>query len=739
MNALVIVSKVKRLWWILPVLLLLVGVAGSKAWALPGTPSALENERQSQIELVCPTYKIRENQEFYVGVRFDIPAGSHIGWVNAGENGIPTSVDWQLPDGFQVLQTLWPPPRLLNFMGEKVWAYEGKVLIIGRFQAPPKLTSGRQIKIGAKVNWLDCSGQGCLPGSKTSAVKLEVVPSSEQVVSSDKAQIFAEELARLIPSASLISSAWTEPGWFHLQLKWKPESSVQKGSNWTFCPFSGPELNLDKDSESRWTDSETLCLDIPLRTYESPEEEKKAQAQLTKAEGLLVENGSGRYVYLNLNVDHQVGSAFRDQSSATTQGAASAEAPVPFNWYNFIVYTLFAFAGGIILNFMPCVFPVLSLKVFNFIEQAGNSENRRAHSIKAALWFSLGILLSFWLVAAIIITLKMGGQEMGWGFQMQYPAFVAFLTLLFFLIALNLWGVFEFGLGFTRLGNLEKSEPKAVNSILSGALTVIAAAPCTAPFMGSALGFSFSAPIYVSAVIFTALALGMSLPYAILASWPSLLDYLPGPGRWMESLKQLLAFPLAFTCIYFLWIFAEQTGRSGAALLAASLVWAALSAWIYGRFSVSSPRTAWSFTAVAALLALLTAYGACLQTDAAAATDASGSRGEAAAVWSEQAVSAALARKQPVFIDFGADWCLTCQFNEKTVLHSREVRSLFDEKGVLFLKADWTNRNDEITKALRRYGRTGVPLYVYYNPDKQDEPVILPEILTVNILKTHIK
>jgi len=410
-------------------------------------------------------------------------------------------------------------------------------------------------------------------------------------------------------------------------------------------------------------------------------------------------------------------------------------------WLKVILYAAGAFLGGIILNFMPCVFPVLSLKVFSLIEQAQGAK-QGGQSFKASAWFSLGILLSFWTVAFVMIVFKAGGRELGWGFQMQYPAFVAGLTLLFFLIALNMWGVFEFGLSLTRLGSLEQNQPKAVSAILSGILTVVAATPCTAPFMGSALGFSFAEPFYISLIIFTFLALGMALPYAALASWPSFLRYLPKPGYWMETVKQFLAFPLAFACVYFIWVFAKQTSLTGAIALLVALVLASLAAWIYGRLALKNSKIAWILICVISALCLVTIYWACtnatnIQPTKNLATEAY--NGQKVAIWSPQAVQKALSQGRSVFIDFGADWCLTCQVNERTVLASPEIKELFRERGIVFLKADWTKRNEEITEALRTYGRSGVPLYVYYEAHNQSEPVILPEILTVNIVKSYVK
>lgn len=486
-------------------------------------------------------------------------------------------------------------------------------------------------------------------------------------------------------------------------------------------------------AEVSWLDcSESGChpgqAKLPLKLISKNDKEQSEQYQR-----LVQQTISNQYSELKAQ---NAASLWAAEPNAKT--SSSFEETAIKKWQITAFYILCAFLGGILLNFMPCVFPVLSLKVFSLIEQAQKGK-QQGRSLQAAVWFSLGIILSFWAVYALMIALRMGGQKLGWGFQMQYPPFVAFLTVLFFLIALNLWGVFEFGLGFTRLGNLEKNEPKASSAVFSGVITVIAATPCTAPFMGSALGFSLSAPLYVSGAIFTALAIGMALPYALLVSWPTFLKFLPRPGRWMETFKQFLAFPLAFTCIYFVWVFAQQTGINGAAFLLAALVWLALAAWTYGRFVQKSPRIAYLFTILLSIASILNIYWACITSydiDASAVTT---QKSIEASVWSPQAVQEALEQGSPVFIDFGAAWCLTCQINEKTVLASSEIKQLFKKKGVVFFKADWTNHSDEITEALRNYGRTGVPLYVYYDPKKPNNPLLLPEILTVNIVKSHLE
>lgn len=375
----------------------------------------------------------------------------------------------------------------------------------------------------------------------------------------------------------------------------------------------------------------------------------------------------------------------------------------------FLSSLLLAFLGGIILNVMPCVFPVLSLKVLGFAKSE--------HHLRSALFYTLGILVSFWIVSGVLLALRAGGSKLGWGFQMQSPLFVALLFYLFLLIALNMLGVFEAGLSLTRLS------ADKWGSFGSGFVAVAAAAPCTAPFMGIALGAALVMPAWQSLLVFTSLALGMALPYILLSLFPGWLRFLPKSGRWLETFKQILAFPLLFTCVYFAWILIRSIGDDFAWVLAGAVM-VGMAAWIYGRWP--SRRVAWAFS-------VLLMAGAV----AGAVVASSGKNSEVRVTgvwepWSPSRVQNELAAGRRVFVDFGADWCLTCQTNETLVLSNEKVLEQFGKKGVVLLKADWTDRNDEITEALASFGRSGVPLYVYYEPGR--EPVILPEVLTLQMV-----
>lgn len=608
-----------------------VSLTSTQAWP---KKFAQNGVNQTKVILYCPSEgKFKEGETFEVALIFAIPEGSHIYGRSGGENGLPTTVKWKLPDGISIVEAIWPPTQQLKFLGENISGYEGQIAVVYRFLASSSWLKMPQIE--AEISWLDCNESGCQPGQALL-----------QTESAQSIRIQDESYNQLI------------------------------------------QQTLSRGTKESYTGA------LPSH----------------KSNSANIESGQLRTTFAG-------------------------------RWLKVVLYAAGAFLGGIILNFMPCVFPVLSLKVFSLIDQAQEAK-QRGQSFKAAAWFSLGILLSFWAVAFVMIVFKAGGRELGWGFQMQYPAFVAGLTLLFFLIALNMWGVFEFGLGLTRLGGLEQNQPRAVSAVLSGVLTVVAATPCTAPFMGSALGFSFAEPFYISLIIFTFLALGMALPYVALASWPSFLRYLPKPGYWMETVKQFLAFPLAFACVYFIWVFAKQTSLNGAIALLIALIWASLAVWAYGRLASKNPKIVWILVCLISAICFFTIYLACTteaNTQLAKNSATEDYNGQEVTTWSPQAVQQALSQGRSVFIDFGADWCLTCQVNEKTVLANQEIKELFRERGIVFMKADWTKRNEEITEALRTYGRSGVPLYVYYEVHNQSEPIILPEILTVNIVKSYVK
>ena len=373
-----------------------------------------------------------------------------------------------------------------------------------------------------------------------------------------------------------------------------------------------------------------------------------------------------------------------------------------------------------------------------FIKQAGEEKSKLR---KHGLAFTFGVLISFWALAGLLLILRAGGEYLGWGFQLQSPSFVIVLSVLLFLFGLSLFGVFEIGVTLTAVGQNTPKGSTYTGSFFSGILATIVATPCTAPFMGSALGFALTQPAYVSMLIFTALGLGMALPYVLLTSIPALLKYVPKPGAWMETFKQFMGFLMVATVLWLIWVLSLQTGAEGVLILLGSLLLVSLSGWIYGRWSVlhKSLKT----RRIAQLISGLILAGA-LALSLMYIKPVSASTGSVHTqgliewqTFSPELVAQLRSEKKPVFIDFTAAWCLSCQVNEKVAFGSEEVQKAFADKGIAALKADWTNKDEVIAKELAKFGRNSVPLYVLYLPDK--EAVLLPEILTPDIVLGYLK
>ncbi len=425
----------------------------------------------------------------------------------------------------------------------------------------------------------------------------------------------------------------------------------------------------------------------------------------------------------------------------------------------------FAVLGGLILNLMPCVFPVVGLKVLGFVDTttgvpAKLAASQRAGCMRKALAFCAGVVVSFWVLALVLLLFRSTGQALGWGFQLQSPGFVMIMALLFMLIGLNLSGLFEFGLTLTRLGDTGQARNSALLNFGSGALAVVVATPCTAPFMGSALGYTLAQPALQTLAVFTAMAVGMCIPYLLLGAFPGWLKWLPKPGRWMESLRQFLAFPMYAATVWLVWVLAQQAGVDAVLSFGVAAISLGLAAWIYGRFVQAAGRmNGFAFSALAAFLMLAIWSAMQISEDLAPLANGAGppsaggtsnpaestgrTEGESAAaeltghqvwgVWSNQAVNQALAAGRPVFVDFTASWCVSCQVNKKLVLDRAAVVAAMKQHQVIQLRADWTQRNPQISQALAQFGRNGVPLYVLYDPSEK-QPKLLPELLTQAIV-----
>jgi thiol:disulfide interchange protein DsbD len=577
------------------------------------------------------------------------------------------------------------------------YGFDGDVSLLVEVTPPASLKPGSDVTLAAKASWLECQSS-CVPGKTELDVSLPV--RNEAAIDEGNQALFAEARKRLPHDASSWRPEMIGAG-PRLALTFAAPTAIRSAR---FFPETGKRIQDAAPQALRRTAS-GYSLEL-TRHEEAPELDRLAGV-------LRVEAETGTRA---VQVDTIVRTAAALPSGTLVTSAATAGG----GGVRSLAAALgLAFVGGLILNLMPCVLPVLSLKVFGFVRHAGEEGGK---PWRHGLAFTIGVLLSFLALAGVLLALRAGGQEIGWGFQLQSPRFVAGLTCLFFLIGLNLFGVFEVGMTLTRVGNLTANKGGLAASLFDGALATVVATPCTAPFMGSALGFALAQPASLALLVFATLGLGMAVPYLVLSMSPGLLRFVPKPGAWMESFKQLMGFFMMGTVVVLVWIFGRQTDGDAVALLLAGLVVVALGGWLYGRALLATVRRR-------AKLAFALACGiAGMAFVLFRAVPAQGDTGVRIAwqPFSPEAVAAARAEGKPVFIDFTATWCLTCQVNDVVGLRPAAVVEGFRERGVVAFKADWTTNDDRITAELARYGRGSVPLYVLYAPGAT-EPHILPE------------
>ena len=393
-----------------------------------------------------------------------------------------------------------------------------------------------------------------------------------------------------------------------------------------------------------------------------------------------------------------------------------------------------AFLGGLILNLMPCVFPVLFIKGLALVQSSGHERQRmRAHGAM----YALGILVSFWAIVALLLVLRAGGHHLGWGFQFQSPYFVACMALLFFFLGLSLAGMFEIGLSVTSVGGELAQRGGYSGSFFTGVLATVVATPCTAPFMGAAIGFALSQSALVTFAVFTLLALGLAAPYVLLTLQPAWIRLLPKPGAWMEYLKQAVSIPIFLAVIWMVWVFAQVAGSNGVAALLAGMLLTAVAGWVLGRWPAKGVSTVAAIVLLAAAIALPSLAAKAMPVRV--TTYKTSTQATTWQPFSPERLAALRAQGKPVFVDFSAAWCLSCQVNERVVLDRPDVEEAFRKSGVVMMRADWTNHDDTITAALTQLGRSGVPTYALYSGVPQSAPTLLPEVLTTGIVLDALK
>ena len=676
-------------------------------------------------------------QPVWVGLQITHAPEWHTYWKNAGDSGMPTELQWTLPPGVMAGDIAWPLPKKIPIGHLANYGYEGTVLlpvplIITPEYKPGVLADALDVKL--KATWLVCRKE-CIPQDGEFALKIPLRSSTalngaafDAALKSQPADVAGAHQVALkddgkrlaVRVAGLPADVRGQP------LELFPESP---GVVVTAATPAKPGEPVGARTWSQHWDGDVWTADVPVSPERADSPEKMTLVLVAGERGWRAEApvaGAWPALALPAGVSPALEAALKANANAGANAPPPA-APTAVPASTFVWALLGALIGGLVLNLMPCVCPVLAIKVLGFTQHA---DDRRAHRT-SGLAYTAGVVLSFLALGALMLALRAAGQQLGWGFQLQSPAVVAALTVLFTVIGLNLAGVFEFGSFLpSRLATLEARNPVA-NSFLTGMLAVAVASPCTAPFMGASLGLAVGLPALQALLIFAAIGLGMALPYLAASWWPAVARLLPKPGAWMDTFKKFMAFPMFGTAVWLLWVLGQQTGIDGAGALLALLVVLALVLWALGL--TGRTRIVLASFSIAAGALLASAFGPNVIKMAEAATPVAETPGARWQPWSAERVQTALGAGQPVFVDFTAAWCVTCQYNKKTTLASAEVLSAMDAAKVQTFRADWTRRDAAITAELQKLGRSGVPVYVLQAPGQA--PVVFSEILSVTEVK----
>jgi thiol:disulfide interchange protein DsbD len=650
------------------------------------------------VELITEPSTIAPNHDFLAGLHFVLDKGWHIYWINPGDAGEAPRVEWQLPAGIVAGDLQFPVPQRLPLGPLMDYGYKNEVLLPVPMRADGSLRPGSTVTVPGHLRFLVCSNV-CIPGRADlgHTVAVAAQPGAPNPKTEPLFLAAENHLPRSLPSGATVSVTQTTTAFVVLL------NTGQRIASAEFFPF----------------DQNIIAGAAPQKVE-----------PLANGVRITLQRARGSRAPANLDgvIKLPDGTAYQFTSAITAAAVPSRTSGT--SSLRFLRVLGLAFLGGVILNLMPCVFPVLFIKGLSLVQSSGEERKRlRAHGAM----YTLGILVSFWIIVAVLLLLRAGGSHLGWGFQFQSPYFVAVMALLFFFLGLSLAGQFEIGLSVTSVGGGLAGREGYAGSFFTGMLATVVATPCTAPFMGAAIGFALSQSIAVTFSVFTLLALGLAAPYVLLTLQPAWTRLLPRPGAWMEYLKQAVSIPIFLAVIWLVWVFGHVVSGDGVAALLAGMLVTTIAGWVLGHWPAK-----WVSTAVAVLLLMV---AVALPGVAASQFRASGTANHAGAgdnfAWqpfSPHQLAADRAQSKPVFVDFSAAWCLSCQVNERVVLDHPDLEEAFRKRGVVMMRADWTNHDDSITEALQQLGRSGVPTYALYSGGAHTPPVLLPEVLTQGIV-----
>ncbi|HEX3940671.1 MAG TPA: thioredoxin family protein [Acidobacteriaceae bacterium] len=667
------------------------------------------------VELVPVSNSIQPGGSAEVGLHMVMDKGWHVYWSNAGDSGEPPQVAWKLPKGITADAMQFPAPERISYGPLMDYGYPDEVVFPIALHAAVGLKAGATEPLGARVNWLVCREE-CIPGKADFVLPMKVTsqPPTTDAAAAALLQRFQAQLPQPLPPGSKALFQPTPSGFTFALLG---SHAGQPASSAEFFPLDQMLISNPAPQTVRESGGNLL---IALKKDENlSTAPANLRGVLRFADGVSyqVDAVPGEFAGANFAASPAAGGG---QVAATSSETLS----------HLLRIGVLAFFGGMVLNLMPCVFPVLFLKGLALVGSSGESRRRlRAHGAV----YTLGILVSFWAIVAVLLVLRAGGHRLGWGFQFQSPSFLAVIALLFFFLGLSLAGMFDIGLSLTSKGSGLADQGGYGGSFFTGVLAMVVATPCTAPFMGVAVGFALAQPAVIAFAVFTALGLGLAAPFVLLTLHPAWTRLLPRPGAWMEILKQGTAVILFAVAIWMVWLFATAAGVNAlsAGLLPGFLL-LAIAGWILGRWPARLGASAAALVVIAAAIALPLVAVRSFPAAPSGQMDAANAGGEDWQPFSDAVLQKYRAENRPVFIDFTASWCLSCQVNERVVLDRADVRQRLKDSGIVLLRADWTRHDDAITQALSQLGRSGVPTYVLYPSGGPAR--VLPEVLTPGIV-----
>jgi thiol:disulfide interchange protein/DsbC/DsbD-like thiol-disulfide interchange protein len=717
--------------------------AGVAAIALLAAATWAEPVKTDHViaELVTESTAVQPGETVRIGLRLQHIPHWHTYWRNPGDSGLPTTLVWKLPAGANTGEIDWPAPKRLPIGPLVNYGYEGDLLLPLSFTAPATARPGSTLQLSAEANWLVCRDV-CIPENATLKLLLPVAEAGVTAGQTAEAPLFARAAElKAVPLSGWATELQRSGNELMLRLDRAAGGAAPAGAPVVHVFPYGEQLVEPARHELYATPTGYVVRMSVLNNASLPAS-FSGIAVVQGAEGAAtpaVWGGPQRSAEFTAPLREVAaitlpeGAVRLDAGGAVAGGSAGAPEQIGGQGVaiGLAAALLLAFVGGMVLNLMPCVLPVLSIKLIGLAQHGTERTALRAH----AAAYAAGVLLSFLALAGVLLALRAAGSAVGWGFQLQEPGVVFVLALLFFALGLNLMGAFEFGNLLPQgLAGWRARRP-AADAFASGVLAVVAASPCTAPFMGAALGYAITQPPAMALAVFGMLGLGMALPYVLLVLLPGWRARLPRPGPWMLRLKQGLAFPLFATVVWLLWVLGLQAGMDAAAKAMLALVGLAFVVWLAGalRGWAGVGRVLGVLSLVAMLGLMAWSWPAPMSPAQAAQAAGGDEKGERWLAYSDAALAAQLAAGKPVFVDFTAAWCVSCQVNKRLVLNTDATRADFERAQVVLMRADWTLRDPEITAALARLGRNGVPVYALMRPGK--EPLLLPEVLTGGLVR----